>query len=1148
MKHKLIWIQLIVIVLQVVWPTLSFAEEKTFVPEETGWYYMTKKKAVAESETNDTLVHYYAEDEKTVLTPSKRIHYAKAIEKGYRGNQVQYFLNKDIVYYYDDSFGELKKASAPLLESLENMVSVAIFSLANGLHFIVSSVLGKVLTIDDLVFNKYSETSIDFFSDTTTTTQKSTLIYGTNGTIGLNQVMNQWYAIFFKITILVYMMMLVYMGIRIILSSTAQEKANFKRFIIDWMIGIALLFLFPYVMKHVIQLNNSFVKTIEANKGFQTPDPSYVVESDLGEFDKLSLDHTIKWTPDGDYMSRMGYLAQRHGKIAISICFLVLTWQFITLIFHYIKRVFMVAFLITIFPLVCLSYAVDKIADGKSQAFDTWFKEFILNVFSQSFHAIIYVFICTTIMSVTANDKDPDYLLAIVGVMFLFQGEQIIRQIFGQVSQAGTMKTLGENALATFAAFKMMTGVTRGVTSRVVGEKSFIRKGYNSFNILRADKKREEAFPETATFQEPVHQGERLPDAPEDPGYRGSQREKKNFQNQMAINDAIATLNNPKTHSKAEMAKALETVFETMKKDPDNPALEHCKLNKDQILAMMKVDENMQKMMMTGMTEVEIQNRLDAQLGVILETLDEPQRQEYRNTYWSHAYIFGPASLVKQEDVEEEVQDTVDEVNRIQASLRAIDWTALSRPEYYKELNDYANDMELSYADSSMSVEDREELRNLAKDIKAVNSREGGTTHSNLWKATRSLKETQERLAAGGTSAKDVAMRKMLTEQLHEDIDVFAHVYGRHLVQQGEAQIASFSSTIDEKDKAREAIREAQAVVDEYESDTRDGYREDEVSAHEVITAMTNNRTEEEKSKINFRRKSVTYPLEVLQKCTTTWNNYVSDICETYYGGTNPASGATVEETNAVMCLATLMCRDDGTHSEFELYDAAEVVQKQMESSEEFRQIVEEQLDENVDVIMRAISEKIVDETGPDGKMIDTTEDDDIAEEIAKRAKKYVEDTDSIVYDHTDEIIDRIFNERKEIVSTATSSLAGDYLIEHDIDLLEKHQNMTLLTQEGYTLEELKVKRKHDAVKSLASFSPINVGKEDDEPNGIFDFFAKRSFLEAEMERDGVRASKKDRRNMYNPFVSAMQMAEERRKQRDKTNNQHFTGDTGKLK
>ena len=386
-----------------------------------------------------------------------------------------------------------------------------------------------------------------------------------------------------------------------------------------------------------------------------------------------------------------------------------------------------------------------------------------------------------------------------------------------------------------------------------------------------------------------------------------------------------------------------------------------------------------------------------------------------------------------------------------------------------------------------------------------------------------------------------------MAEQLNEDIDIFAHVYGRILVQQGAAEIASIYSTLDEKEKAREAVQEAQTVVADYEADTREGYTDDEVSAHEVIAAMTRNRTEEEKMKIAFRRKSVTYPPEVLQKCTDTWNNYVSDICETYYGGTDPNSGASVDETNAVMCLATLMCREDGTHSEFELFDAAEVVQKQMESSEEFREIVAERLDEDVDVILRAISEKIVDETGSDGKMIDTTEDDDIAEEIAKRAKKYVEDTDSIVYDHTDEIIERIYGERKELVSTATSTLAGDYLLEHDVDLLEKHQDRTLLTQEGYTLEELKVKRRHDAVKGLASFSPINAGKDDDEPNGLFDFFEKRSFLAAEEARDGVRPSAKDRRRMYNPFVSAMQMAEERRKQRDKTANQHFTGDMGDL-
>ena len=46
--------------------------------------------------------------------------------------------------------------------------------------------------------------------------------------------------------------------------------------------------------------------------------------------------------------------ANESGKLAIAIVYLILTWQLTTLLVHYYKRVFMVGFLIAIFPLVAM--------------------------------------------------------------------------------------------------------------------------------------------------------------------------------------------------------------------------------------------------------------------------------------------------------------------------------------------------------------------------------------------------------------------------------------------------------------------------------------------------------------------------------------------------------------------------------------------------------------------------------------------------------------------------------------------------------------------------------------------------------------------------------------------------------------------------
>lgn len=41
---------------------------------------------------------------------------------------------------------------------------------------------------------------------------------------------------------------LVYVGIRIMLSSTAGDKAKYKQLLVDWVVAICLLFLMQYIM------------------------------------------------------------------------------------------------------------------------------------------------------------------------------------------------------------------------------------------------------------------------------------------------------------------------------------------------------------------------------------------------------------------------------------------------------------------------------------------------------------------------------------------------------------------------------------------------------------------------------------------------------------------------------------------------------------------------------------------------------------------------------------------------------------------------------------------------------------------------------------------------------------------------------------
>ena len=56
----------------------------------------------------------------------------------------------------------------------------------------------------------------------------------------------------------------------------------------------------------------------------------------------------------------------------------------------YLKRFFVISFLVIISPLVTVTYSIDKVGDGKAQAFQILLKELIMNVMLQPMHLFLY--------------------------------------------------------------------------------------------------------------------------------------------------------------------------------------------------------------------------------------------------------------------------------------------------------------------------------------------------------------------------------------------------------------------------------------------------------------------------------------------------------------------------------------------------------------------------------------------------------------------------------------------------------------------------------------------------------------------------------------------------------------------------------------
>lgn len=361
----------------------------------------------------------------------------------------------------------------------ETLVSILLACGDSFLHLLSQSV-GEVVTVDRIVFGNVNKVSIDFFDDLSNTSSGVMPLKSS-----LTSVINDWYAFFLKIAILFYCVLLVYMGLRILLASTGAKKAEYKTRLVAWTMGVAMLLCFPYVMKYTIIANQALCEWIAAEATDSqngTPQGNefniakagmFDLMDDYGEYSfvaKAMGFNSLKSLVAGAQSMRAGNTfgnnimlairmdAQMTFSLPLAIVYLIMLGQTMALVILYYKRVFMLAFLITIFPLAAMFYTLNKTGDVKINSFGSWFKEYVVNVFIQAFHAVTYVTVVT--LGISAYKESGDWMFFILCVLFLFEGEKIIRAIFNAKSSAGT---IGDMAAAGAMAFGILKKAADGV-------------------------------------------------------------------------------------------------------------------------------------------------------------------------------------------------------------------------------------------------------------------------------------------------------------------------------------------------------------------------------------------------------------------------------------------------------------------------------------------------------------------------------------------------------------------------------------------------------------------------------------------------------------------------------------------------------------
>ena len=248
--------------------------------------------------------------------------------------------------------------------------------------------------------------SIDFISGNNNNNKDWGAIRGTIAT---------WYKVLRLIAIIGLLSVLIYTGIKVIISSNTQNKAKYKEWIVNWFIAVAILFSMHYIMSFIIAGTNEISKLIQSSNK-----PIKIIYSN----DENSASIITNFVGVVRFMVQSDDWYLKIGYEMMYILLVVYTFKFT---FIYLKRVLNVAFLTLIAPIVALTYPIDKMNDGTAQGFNMWLKEYTFNALLQPLHQIMYYILVGSAVSIALDN--PIY--GVVVLMFMTEAEKLLKTIFG---------------------------------------------------------------------------------------------------------------------------------------------------------------------------------------------------------------------------------------------------------------------------------------------------------------------------------------------------------------------------------------------------------------------------------------------------------------------------------------------------------------------------------------------------------------------------------------------------------------------------------------------------------------------------------------------------------------------------------------------
>ena len=253
----------------------------------------------------------------------------------------------------------------------------------------------NLFTIKKAVLGKVPIFDINFYN---TNTQ------GSKASSDLKQAVLSWYNVMLRLAQIISLITLIYVGLRMLIKTTAAEEVKYKVMLKNWLVAFALLFLLPYIIVIVLRINEFFISLI----------PDSLLEKG---YEEQILQRSINIMKPGESVWTV---------LIYFITYVIMVGLEVTFFIKYFKRVLIVGFLIIIAPLITITYPIDKLGDNQAQAYTKWMQMFIGNVFMQAMQVLLYGIF--TFSASAIAEKAP--MIALVFFIGIIKGEEILKKLF----------------------------------------------------------------------------------------------------------------------------------------------------------------------------------------------------------------------------------------------------------------------------------------------------------------------------------------------------------------------------------------------------------------------------------------------------------------------------------------------------------------------------------------------------------------------------------------------------------------------------------------------------------------------------------------------------------------------------------------------